>query len=127
MCIRDSAQSFSDMYNVLGYPTHVVINKAGNVEAVFQGVNQRIDELLSRAIESALNRKPNDRPFSRQVSAPTEDEVMINPNSVIVDEHGIIVPFSKFTKLMREGHFELFNSKDLVGNKVIMMKEISRN
>jgi len=121
------AQDFAHQYNVLGYPTHVVINKIGTVESVFQGVNYRIDELLSRAIESGLKRTANDSPTALPVSAPTEDTVMINPNSVIVDTQGILVPFEKFVQLMDEGQYELFNSKDLVGNKVIMMKEVIRN
>jgi len=121
------AKDFAHQYNVLGYPTHVVINKKGTVEAVFQGVNYRIDELISGAIESGLRRRPNDTKSSLVTTPPTEDVVMINPNSVIVNEQGILVPFDKFIKLMNERHYELLNSTDLVGNKVIMMKEIVRN
>lgn len=121
------AQDFAHQYNVLGYPTHVVINKKGTVEAVFQGVNHRIDEMLSTAIESGLRRRSNDNASSLPISSPTEDVVMINPQSVIVDSQGILVSFDKFVKLMEEGQYELFNSKDLVGNKVIMMKEVTRN
>jgi len=121
------AQAFAEQYNVLGYPTHVVINKKGTVEAVFQGVNHRIDELLTRAIESGLKRKPNDTPTPLNTAAPIEDVVMINPNSVIVDEQGIIVPFDQFVQLMDNGMYELKNSVDLIGNKVIMMKEVVRN
>ena len=121
------AKNFANQYNVLGYPTHVVINKKGTVEAVFQGVNYRIDELIAGAIESGLRRRPNDTASSLVTSPPTEDVVMINPNSVIVDEQGILVPFDQFIKLMDESHYELLNSTDLVGNKVIMMKEVVRN
>ncbi len=121
------AQDFAHQYNVLGYPTHVVINKKGTVEAVYQGVNHRIDELLSGAIESGLRRTPNDRPQHLPTSAPTEEVVMINPQSVIVDAQGILVPFEKFVQLMNEGDYDLLNSEDLVGNKVIMMKEVIRN
>jgi len=125
--IIPKAQAFADQYNVLGYPTHVVINKKGTVEAVFQGVNHRIDELLTRAIESGLKRKPNDTSTPITSSTPTEDVVMINPNSVIVNEQGTIVPFNKFVQLMEDGMYELKNSVDLTGNKVIMMTEVVRN
>lgn len=124
--IMPKSKDFAHSYNVLGYPTHVVINKRGTVEAVFQGVNHRIDERLIGAIESGLRRTPNDSPSHLASSAPTGDEVMINPNSVIVNERGIIVPFDKFVNMMNEGDYELFNSKDLVGNKVVMIKEAVR-
>lgn len=125
--IMPKSRDFAHSYNVLGYPTHVVINKRGTVEAVFQGVNHRIDEKLIGAIESGLRRKPNDSPSHLVSAPPPEDVVMINPNSVIVDEEGIIVPFEKFVTMMNEGDYDLFNSKDLVGNKVVMIKEAKRN
>jgi len=125
--IMPRAEDFAQSYNVLGYPTHVVINKKGTVESVFQGVNLRIDEKLTRAIESALLRVPNDTPANPTEDFAPEEEVMINPNSVIVDEQGIIVPFEQFVQMMDEGDYELMNSKDLVGNKVIMIKEVVRN
>jgi len=124
--IIPKAQNFAHSYNVLGYPTHVVINKKGTVESVFQGVNHRIDERLMRAIESALLRVPNDTPVNPTEDFAAEEEVMINPNSVIVDEQGIIVPYEQFVQMMNEGDYELLNSKDLVGNKVIMIKEMVR-
>lgn len=124
--IMPKSQDFAHNYNVLGYPTHVVINKRGTVEAVFQGVNHRIDERLAGAIESGLRRRPNDSPSHLASSTPKGDEVMINPNSVIVNDKGIIVPFEKFVTMMNEGDYELFNSKDLVGNKVVMIKEAVR-
>ena len=125
--IIPKADNFANQYNVLGYPTHVVINKNGTVEAVFQGVNHQIDRLLTRAIESGLNRRPNDTPSQLTSTAPPEDVVMINPNSVIVNEKGTLVPFDQFVQLMEDGMYELENSVDLVGNKVIMMKEVVRN
>ena len=125
--VMPNSRDFAHSYNVLGYPTHIVINKKGTVEAVFQGVNHRIDEKLGRAIESAMNRRPNDRATALPVSAPAGNVVNINPNSVIVDKDGIIVPFEKFVKMMNEGNYELFNSEDLVGNKVVMIKEAVRN
>ncbi len=125
--IMPRSKDFAHSYNVLGYPTHVVINKKGTVEAVFQGVNHRIDEKLVGAIESGLRRIPNDSPSHLETSAPKGGVVMINPNSVIVNEQGIIVPFEKFVTMMNEGDYELFNSKDLVGNDVVMIKETVRN
>lgn len=119
------AQDIAQQYNVLGYPTHVVINKSGTVEAVFQGVNHRIDELLINAIESGLNRRPKDRSPRMPSSAPAEDVVMLNPNSIIVNEQGKIIPFDQFVQMMEQAHYELLNSTDLVGNKVVMMKEVS--
>ncbi len=125
--IIPKAENFAQQYNVLGYPTHVVINKNGTVEAVFQGVNHQISRLLTNAIESGLNRRPNDTASHLASSTPAEDVVMINPNSVIVDEKGTLVPFEQFVQLMDDGMYELKNSVDLVGNKVIMMKEVVRN
>ncbi len=125
--IMPKSKDFAHSYNVLGYPTHVVINKKGTVEAVFQGVNYRIDEKLIGAIESGLRRRPNDMPSHLTTSAPQGDVVMINPNSVIVNAQGIIVPFEKFVNMMNNGDYELFNSKDLVGNDVVMIKEAVRD
>jgi len=121
------AQDLAQQYNVLGYPTHVVINKSGTVEAVFQGVNHRIDELLVNAIESGLNRRINNNSNRLASASPADDVVMLNPNSVIVDEQGKIVPFDQFVQMMELAHYELLNKTDAAGNKVIMMKEVVRN
>ena len=144
--ILPEAKEIAHTYNVLGYPTHVVINRAGKVEAVFQGVNHRLDLKLAAAIDKGLGRKKSDpapqitsnisaqtqparmasgdmrakSPYASS-SEPEEDVLEINPNSVILDEENNIVPFSKFVELMNSKMYELEPGRDAVGNKIIRL------
>lgn len=117
--IIPQGQTIANNYNVLGYPTHVVINRTGRVEAVFQGVNRRIDERLIDAIERGLVREDiPDRPI------PSQEEVEISPASIIKNEAGERVPFEQFVELMRQNEFELLNATDEEGNEYVLMKKI---
>ena len=116
-----NGKSIAHAYKVLGYPTHVVIDRHGNVEAVFQGVNHRIDERLAKAIESALVRNDyNSSPTA--IAHPTDDEIQITPQSIIIDNEGKRVPFGQFVQLMRENRFELVAMSD----GTVLMREVER-
>ena len=123
MCIRDS-----------GYPTHVVINREGRVEAVFQGVNRRIEQRLTEAIDRALtgSTRPiatttrstaSSRPLTIAQDLP-EREVKITPQSLIKNEKGDVVPFGQFVELMKEKRFELINRRDMDGSTYVLMKTV---
>ncbi len=116
-----NGKNIAAAYKVLGYPTHVVIDKNGNVEAVFQGVNQRIDDRLSKAIESALIRNDYDS-SPTALAQPTEEEIQITPQSVIIDKEGKRVPFGQFIQLMRENRFELVGMSD----GTVLMREVEQ-
>ncbi len=118
--IADGKHIASD-YKVLGYPTHVVIDRHGKIEAVFQGVNHRIDERIASAIESALIRN-NYSSSPTSVAQPTDAEIQISPASIIVDKDGIRVPFGRFIELMRENRFELVAMSD----GTVLMREVNR-
>lgn len=150
--VLPEASDIAHAYNVLGYPTHVVINRTGKVEAVFQGVNHRLDLKLAAAIDKGLSRKNSDvattNDSSKPIHQPTvhpsptndlmtakspyastadEEEVLeINPNSVILDEENNVVPFSKFVDLMNSKLYELEPGRDAVGNKVIRLVNTSK-
>ena len=140
--ILPNARPVAQAYNVLGYPTHVVIGKSGKVEAVFQGVNRNIGEKLSAAIESGLGRQtqtlsnqlnppnrisqdrmPNQSEFtSRAVSAVGKQDVLeVNPNSIIIDENNKQVSFDQFIELMNSKQYELKPDVDAVGNAIIKL------
>jgi len=150
--VLPEASDIAHAYNVLGYPTHVVINRTGKVEAVFQGVNHRLDRKLAAAIDKGLSRKASDVIASNDLIIPKrqskmksnastdqliakspyasnelEEEVLeINPNSVILDEENNVVPFSKFVDLMNSKMYELKPGKDAIGNKIIRLVNTSK-
>lgn len=108
-------------YKVLGYPTHVVIDRHGKIESVFQGVNHRIDERIASAIESALIRN-NYSSAPTSLAQPTDAEIQISPASIIVDKEGNRVPFEQFIELMRQNRFELVAMSD----GTVLMQEVNR-
>ena len=143
--ILPNARSVAQAYNVLGYPTHVVIGKSGKVEAVFQGVNRNIKDKLSVAIESGLGRiagtpslglrtaetpqrtsSPSDFTAKNTAFSPTEPVLEVNPNSIIIDENNEVVPFEKFIELMNSKNYELKPDRDAVGNDIIKLVPASK-
>lgn len=141
--ILPEARPIAQAYNVLGYPTHVVIGKSGQVEAVFQGVNRNIKEKLSAAIESGLGRfsgkklnatnnpvatntssisnSQTDFTSKSAVSNSEEAVLEVNPQSIIINENNEIVPFGNFVELMNSKKYELKPGKDAVGNDIIRL------
>ncbi len=148
--VLPDASDIAHAYNVLGYPTHVVINRTGKVEAVFQGVNHRLDLKLAAAIDKGLSRTGSDpitkqtlpireqvqtdvmttkSPYARNavISSSDPEEVLeINPDSIILDEENNLVPFSKFIELMNSKKYELEPGKDAIGNKIIRLVNTSK-
>ncbi|MFK8102065.1 MAG: TlpA family protein disulfide reductase [Saprospiraceae bacterium] len=127
--ILPEARDFAHSFNVLGYPTHVVINRLGKVEAVFAGVNYEIEAKLTQAIESGLRRVANPETNSKlgeaAVENPVEEEIQVNPNSVIKDKTGKRVDFGKFVEMMNTQAYELLNRKDESGARYILIQPIA--
>jgi len=125
--IIPDSKELANLFKVPGYPTHVVINRAGRVEAVFQGVNRRIEQRLTGAIERALTRSttaPSPPPSLGVSQNLPEQEVKITPQSLIKNEEGNIVPFGQFVELMKEKRFELINRRDMDGSTYVLMKTV---
>lgn len=135
--IIPEAKSIAHDYNVFGYPTHLVINKNGKVEAVYMGVNNDIKGKLSLAIDKALsqtapppiNNRSSNTVVNEEASSilnpqAEEEELQITPNSVIKNEKGERVPFNAFIALMNTNRFELVSKKDDNGNEFILMREV---
>jgi len=123
--IIPDSKELANLFKVPGYPTHVVINRSGRVEAVFQGINRRIEQRLSDAIERALTRSVTPPTSSPVVSQDLpEREVKITPQSLIKNEKGDIVPFGQFVELMKEKRFELINRRDMDGSTYVLMKTV---
>lgn len=123
--IIPDSKELANLFKVPGYPTHVVINRAGRVEAVFQGVNHRIEQRLTSAIESALTRTAIAPPPPPMVDQNLpEQEVKITPQSLIKNEKGDVVPFGQFVELMKEKRFELINRRDMDGSTYVLMRTV---
>ncbi len=126
--IIPDSRPIATSFNVLGYPTHLIINRLGVVDEVYQGVSHRIEDKLITSIERSLKAQHSDiastATTSSTPSSPVEDEVMITPNSDIRDEEGEKIPFDRFVQLMRESHYELINQQDASGEAYIMMKKV---
>jgi len=124
---RPVAQSF----NVMGYPTHLVINKNGIVEAVYMGVNTRIKEKLSRAIDFALGKEmavANAIPANQNTPLPPPElgeEVVVTPNSIIKNDKGEVLSFEAFAALMNTNRFTLLKKRETDGSEFILVKEVS--
>ena len=124
--IAPQAKQQANQYGVFGYPTHYVINRLGKIEATFQGVNHNIETLLGDAIDSALNPVEYSEFASDIPIPPTADEVQITPQSIIKNKAGEIIPFEKFTSMMRQAHYELQNATDADGNAYILMSPVGK-
>ncbi len=127
--ILPAARDFAHSFNVLGYPTHVVINRLGKVEAVFSGVNYEIEAKLTQAIESGLRRVANpdtQLDVGGEISENIEEEeIQVNPNSIIKDKTGKRVDFGKFVEMMNTQAYELLNKKDEAGASYILIQRIA--
>lgn len=130
--IIPDSKELANLFKVPGYPTHVVINREGRVEAVFQGVNRRIEQRLTGAIERAL-RGSTRTTAARTTTSPQslavaqdlpEREVKITPQSLIKNEKGDVVPFGQFVELMKEKRFELINRREMDGSTYVLMKTV---
>ena len=121
-----SGRNVAHAYNVLGYPTHLVINKSGIVDAVYMGVNTRIREKLSRAIDSALmgTSDSNNVITNLEILPPDEEEVMVTPASIIKNEKGEILSFEVFASLMNTNRFTLLKRRDELGQEYILLREV---
>lgn len=132
--IIPEARKIAHSYNVPGYPTHVVINRFGKVTTVYLGVNHRIKDKLTNAIEHALNQvtpdpvvAPSPMPPGPKPVAAEEEEIFISPASIIKDEAGNILPFEQFIERMNSGQeYELLPKAEDTGEKYILMKKIQR-
>lgn len=126
--IIPDARAIAHNYNVPGYPTHVVINRFGKVKSVYLGVNHRIKDKLSTAIEYALLQTSPDPEVAKSSSStippPEEEELFITPNSIIKNEAGEVIPFGKFVELMNEQQYQLSPGKDENGQEFILMSPI---
>ena len=150
--IIPNSQTVAHAYNVLAYPTHLIINKNGEVANVFTGINNHIQSKMTAIIDRALNTNSLPAPIpiqenstSPQISSniPTQsipernynsipsrlddrldEEVVIHPGSLIKNEKGEIVSFESFTALMNTNRFTLLKRFDKNGKEYILMKEV---
>lgn len=148
------AKAIAHSYNVLGYPTHLIINKNGEVETVFTGVNNHIQSKMSAIIDRLLTNNSQPAPTTiqestsmKQISSniPTQtipqnnynsipsqvndildDEVVIHPGSIIKNEKGEIISFESFAALMNTNRFTLLKRFDTNGKEFILMKEVGK-
>ncbi len=126
--IIPDARKIAHNYNVPGYPTHVVINRFGKVNTVYLGVNYKIKDKLSRAIDFALTQTTPPVIESPEESIPQsapEEELFISPASVIKDEAGNLVPFEKFVAMMNSGkEYQLLAQKEEGGKEFVLIKAV---
>ncbi len=128
--IVPDALQFARSYNVPGYPTHVIINRQGKVEAVYKGVNNNIYGKLKSAIDRALSRTASDTPPAPEAVSSLDEtdesdvEVFVTPQSIIKNKEGKLVPFSEFVALMNTARFELLPQKEEDGSSFLLMKEV---
>ncbi len=132
--ILPDARKIAHNYNVPGYPTHVVINRFGKVNTVYLGVNYKIKDKLSLAIDFALSQTsppPVSEIQKASIVAPNlppadpEEELFISPASVIKDKEGNLIPFGQFVEMMNSGkEYQLVAQKEENGNEFILIKPL---
>ena len=125
--VLPDSRSLAHEFNVFGYPTHMVINREGMVEAVFVGVNTDIRKLLSGAIQNALNgveEKQEPLPPPTVAQQPEDKKVQtVNTTDVIKDENGNVLRFGQFLEMANSDQYRPVRRKDERGNSFILMKK----
>lgn len=125
--ILPDARDIAHRYNVPGYPTHVVINRFGMVNTVYLGVNYKIKDKLSQAIDFALS-QTNPPPVAEEkkpAQRDPEEELFISPDSIIKNEAGVVIPFGQFVAMMNSGkEYQLLAKKDETDKDYILIKAV---
>ncbi|MBT8221030.1 MAG: TlpA family protein disulfide reductase [Bacteroidia bacterium] len=110
----------SDM-KIIGFPTHIVVNKEGVVTEFIQGGHLYIDRELRNAIDEALGNKTPDL-----ISGAVSDEnvgFVIDPQTTIKDEVGNEIDFDTFMKLMETGDYVPHQTQTSSGKTYIILKK----
>lgn len=111
---------------IIGYPTHIVVDKKGIVTEFIQGGHLYIEKELKKAIEMALgNQAP---PSDSEVGNNTDDETVgfvIDPGTNIKDEDGNEVDFDSFMKMMETGNYIPVQAKTANGKEYIILRKKS--
>jgi len=125
--VLPDSRSLAHEFNVFGYPTHMVINREGMVEAIFVGVNTDIRELLSGAIQNALDgveEELESPPPPTVAQQPDDKEVQtVNTTDVIKDENGNRLRFGQFLEMANSGQYRPVRRTDEAGESFILMKK----
>ncbi len=108
--IVPNSKSLADQFLVFGYPTHIVIDKAGRTMDVFASSGTGIYQKLDKAIRKAM------------YGDNAVDEVSYK--DVIKDDLGNRIPFENFISMANSGFYIPVRRVDRQGMAYILMKRI---
>ncbi len=111
------AKDICKKFNVMGYPTTVIIDKDGNIVDQVIGGIPNVDEELSEIIDIILSGKKVKR------NPKSENRTMIGPDTTFKNENGDIVTFKDAITLLKTKEYTLVPGKDKSGEKFYTIKK----
>lgn len=115
--VVSDAKEICNLFNIMGYPTNIVIDKNGNYFSHTVGGFPQIGHQISNSIQNALeNKKPGTNPMS-------SGRKMINPNSTFKLEDGKVIPFEKVIELMKSNNYDMTPQKDQNNKEYYLLKK----
>ena len=101
--IIPSAELVRISYDINGFPTHIVVDKAGLIKQYIQGSNLYIKRELIKAIDASLNNTEIDN--SGDSERENVIQFSISPDMLILDENGNEISFDTFMSKMDTGKY----------------------
>ncbi|MCT4637413.1 MAG: TlpA family protein disulfide reductase [Bacteroidales bacterium] len=111
------AKDICKKFNVMGYPTTVIIDKEGNIVDQVIGGMPNVDEELSEIIDITLSGKKVKK------NPKSENRTMIGPDTIFKNEKGEIIPFKDAVTLLKTNEYTLIGGKDESGEKFYTIKK----
>ncbi len=108
-------------FKVAGYPTHLVINKSGNVGEVITGKNIRTYEILEDAIQRGLQMVSDDASMERFVG-----NLVYTSDKTIVAEEGYKLTEQEFIDKISTGEYTIYKRIKINGREEFLLVNINK-
>ncbi len=108
-------------FKVAGYPTHLVINKSGNVGEVVTGKNTQTHEILEDAIIRGLLMVSDDANMERYLG-----KLVYTSDKTIVAEEGYKLTEQEFVNKMATGEYVVYKRTKINGREEFLLVNINK-
>ncbi|APD06479.1 thioredoxin-like protein YneN [Flavobacteriaceae bacterium UJ101] len=108
-----NSSDISSLYEVVAFPTHIII-KNGKVVYKKMGVTSDIKMELQNAIEGKKEKQKNDK---------TSKDIMLTSDSDIRNEKGEKLEMMKAVEMINSQKYSMENTTDKEGNQYILIRE----
>lgn len=111
--VVSDAKDICDLFNIIGYPTNIVIDKEGKYSDYIAGGNSEIGQRISNSIQDALD----------NTVIQNSNNIMLDPNATFKLENGDIIPFNKATEMLSSNKYQIVKQKDPDNNEYYLIKK----